>query len=117
MIIYIDASLTFNNLPLKGNTPNLSLPTISIPAIAKDLAESPSVNINVHKSAFFVPASFASSNLSIPNNLYCFLAVNCLLNYLFNLDLAYNITLSIISVFFIISSINFSLISKVLPNF
>lgn len=48
IIIYIVASLTFNNLPLKGNTPNLSLPTISIPAIANDFAESPSVKIKVH---------------------------------------------------------------------
>ncbi len=42
------ASLTFNNLPFKGKTPYLSLPTISIPEIAKFLAESPSVSIKVH---------------------------------------------------------------------
>jgi len=42
------ASLTFRNLPLKGNTPYLSLPTTSIPARASDLAESPSVRIIVH---------------------------------------------------------------------
>ena len=36
------------------------------------MAESPSVNINVHFSEFFVPAQFASSNFSIPNNLAVF---------------------------------------------
>jgi hypothetical protein len=50
------ASLTFKNLPLKGNTPNVSLPTTSIPARAKVFAESPSVRIIVHCSAFLVPA-------------------------------------------------------------
>lgn len=106
------ASLTFNNLPFNGNTPYLSLPTISIPAIANDLAESPSVSMSVHYSACLVPASLASSSFSIPNNLYCFLADSCLDSYLFNLDLACNNTLSIISVFLIISFRNESLNSN-----
>jgi hypothetical protein len=50
------ASLTFRNLPLNGKTPYLSLPTTSIPASARDLAESPSVKIIVQSSAFLVPA-------------------------------------------------------------
>lgn len=112
----IVASLTFNNLPLKGKTPNLSLPTISIPAIANDLAESPSVSISVQRSAYLVPASLASSNLSIPNNLYYFFADNYFDNYLFNFDFAYNNIKSTRSVFFIISSINLSVNSKELPN-
>ena len=48
IIMATDASLTFSNLPRKGKTPNLSLPTISSHAIANDLAESPSVRISVH---------------------------------------------------------------------
>lgn len=36
------------NLPFRGKQPNLFLPTCEIPAIAKDLALSPSVKINVH---------------------------------------------------------------------
>ena len=69
-IIYlVYASLTFRNFPLSGNTPNLSLPTSSIPARARLLAESPSVRIIVHYSAFLVPASLASSSFGIPNSL------------------------------------------------
>ena len=63
-----DASLTFKNLPLKGKTPYLSLPTTSIPARAKLLAESPSVNIIVHYDEFLPPASLASSSFGIPNS-------------------------------------------------
>ena len=44
-----------------------------MPAKAKDLAESPSVKIIVHYSAFLVPAKFASSNFGIPSNLDFFL--------------------------------------------
>ena len=73
-IIYLfEASLTFKGLPFRGKTPNLSLPTISIPAIAKALAESPSVIINVHSEEFLDPASLASSNLLIPVSLVFFL--------------------------------------------
>ena len=57
------ASLTLRTLPFRGNTPYLSLPTSDNPAIAIDLAESPSVRISVHSCAFFVPAQLASSNL------------------------------------------------------
>lgn len=88
-IIYLtDASLTFNSLPFKGNTPYLSLPTISIPAIANALAESPSVNINVQNSEFFFPASLASSNFSIPCNLAVFVPFNCLFSFASALALA-----------------------------
>ena len=58
------ASRTFNNLPFNGNTPYLSLPIISNPLIAKDFAESPSVNINLHSLDLFVPANLASSNFT-----------------------------------------------------
>lgn len=84
-----DASLTFNNFPFNGNTPYLSLPTISIPAIAKALAESPSVNINVQNSEFFFPASLASSNFSIPCNLLVFVPFNYLFNFASALAFAY----------------------------
>ena len=74
-VIYLTgASLTFKNLPLNGKTPNVSLPTTSIPARAKLLAESPSVSIIVHLSAVREPASLASSSLGIPSNFYFFLA-------------------------------------------
>jgi len=57
-VIYLAlASLTFNILPFNGKTPKLSLPTTSIPAMANDFAESPSVINNVHYSAFLPPAS------------------------------------------------------------
>jgi len=73
-IIYLlGASLTFKNLPLRGKTPYLSLPTISKPARASDLAESPSVKIIVQDSAYLVPASFASSSFGIPRSLLFFL--------------------------------------------
>jgi len=43
----------------------LLLPTTSIPAIARDLAESPSVRFKVQFSDNLVPASIASSSLGI----------------------------------------------------
>ena len=58
------ALLTFNNFPLSGNTPYAFLPTTERPAIAIDLAESPSVKIRVHSLDFFVPAQLASDNFS-----------------------------------------------------
>jgi len=73
IICLLLASLTFSNLPFKGKTPNLSRPTISIPARAKLLAESPSVRIIVHYAALAVPASLASSSFGIPINFYFFL--------------------------------------------
>jgi hypothetical protein len=72
-ICLVDAYRTFKSLPFKGKTPYLSLPITSIPSIAKDLAESPSVNIRVQEVAFRVPASFASSSFGIPNNLDFFI--------------------------------------------
>ena len=61
------ASLTLSNFPFNGKTPNLSLALIlDTPATARDLAESPSVRINVHKEEFLVPAKLASSNLGKP---------------------------------------------------
>lgn len=80
IIYFADASRTFSNLPLNGNIPYLSLPTTSIPDMANDLAESPSVKINVHNSEFLLPASLASSNFSIPCNLDCLFPFRCLLN-------------------------------------
>lgn len=111
------ASLTFKNLPLKGNTPNLSLPTTSIPANANDLAESPSVKIIVHYSAFLVPAKFASSSLGIPNNFdFFFPGPKVLANFASSLALA---TLTILSITpdVRISFKNLSLNTQVLPKF
>ena len=71
VICFVEASLTFKNLPLRGNTPNLSLPITSMPANANDLAESPSVRIIVQRLPCFVPARLASSSLGMPNN-FCF---------------------------------------------
>ena len=68
MICLLLASLTFKNFPLRGNTPYLSLPTNSIPASAKLLAESPSVRIMVQASANRVPASLASSSFGTPKS-------------------------------------------------
>lgn len=53
-------------IPLRGKTPNLSLPTTPSPATASVLAESPSVRMSVQLEESFVPASLASSNLGIP---------------------------------------------------
>ena len=78
MICLDDASLTFKILPLNGNTPYLSLPTTSIPDIANDFAESPSVIIRMQFSAFLVPASLASSNLGIPKSRHYFFDVKVL---------------------------------------
>lgn len=66
------ASRTFSNLPLSGNTPYLSRPITPTPAIARDLAESPSVRINVHEWEFLVPASLASSSFGMPFSFECF---------------------------------------------
>jgi hypothetical protein len=57
---------TLRSLPRKGKTPKKSLPITSNPAIAKLLAESPYVKINVHFYEFRLPASLASSNFVIP---------------------------------------------------
>lgn len=57
--------------------------------MAKALAESPSVNINVHNSEFFFPASLASSNFSIPCNLAVFVPFNYLFNFASAFALAY----------------------------
>jgi hypothetical protein len=43
-------------LPLSGKTPYKSRPTTSIPAMARDFAESPSVNISVQSTPRLVPA-------------------------------------------------------------
>jgi hypothetical protein len=72
---FIVQSLTFKNLPFKGNTPNLSLPTTWIPLIASDLAESPSVKIKVQYSDSLVPASLASSSFGIPRSFSFFFPV------------------------------------------
>lgn len=77
MICLLLASRTFKNLPLRGKTPYLSLPTTSMPASAKLLAESPSVKMIVHCSAFRVPALFASSSLGIPTSFYFFFPTIC----------------------------------------
>ena len=61
-----DASLTFNNFPLNGKAPNLSLPITLIADKTIVNALSPSVRISVHSSDFFVPANFASCSLEIP---------------------------------------------------
>ena len=89
------ASRTFSNLPLSGNTPYLSLPTTLRPAIAKDLAESPSVRIRVHSLECFVPASLASSSFGIPLSFECLE----LWHFLFNCAWALNfIQLNILSI-------------------
>lgn len=60
-------SLHFNiYLPLKGNTPYLSLPIAARPDMAMVFAESPSVNMSVQSRDLFVPASLASSNFGMP---------------------------------------------------
>mmetsp|Transcript_9905 Transcript_9905/g.27631 ORF Transcript_9905/g.27631 Transcript_9905/m.27631 type:complete len:218 (+) Transcript_9905:2931-3584(+) len=68
------ASLTFSTLPLSGKTPYLSRPTTLRPATARDLAESPSVKINVQSCEFLPPASLASSNFGMPRTLVTFFA-------------------------------------------
>lgn len=99
IIYFMLASLTFNSLPLSGNTPYRSLPTTSIPDIANALAESPSVRIRVHYSEFRFPASLASSNFSIPCNLEFFDPFICLFSLASYLALAYDTIASIMSVF------------------
>jgi hypothetical protein len=82
-------------LPFKGKQPNLFLPTTSIPAIAKDLAESPSVRIKVQCSENFVPASIASSSFGML--ILSFLEpVSCLENYVSSLWFADSIIYGII---------------------
>jgi hypothetical protein len=49
-----------------GNTPYLSCPTTDSPAMANDLALSPSVRISVHSWLVRVPASLASLSLVMP---------------------------------------------------
>lgn len=117
MICAALASRTFNSFPRSGKTPYRSRPTISIPAIASDFAESPSVKMRVQCSAFFVPASLASSSFSIPRSLYCFFAVSCFESCLFNLDWACSSTSYTISVFLTRSSMNLSSTLKELPKF
>ena len=51
---------------LRGNTPNLSRPATLMPAMTRDLAESPSVRIRVHCSELRPPASLASSSFVRP---------------------------------------------------
>jgi len=75
-----EASRTFNSLPFNGNTPYLSRPTTLRPAIAKALAESPSVTISVQSLEFFVPALFASSSFGIPFKRLCLLEAVFLFN-------------------------------------
>ena len=110
------ASLTFKSFPFNGNTPYLSLPTISIPAMARDLAESPSVKIKVQYSEFFVPASLASSSFGIPSNLDFFWPVKVFA------ILACSFALACRTIWFMMlvlsrSLINFSEISNELPKF
>ena len=89
IICFVEASRTFNGLPFNGNTPYLSLPTISIPAIASALAESPSVRINVQSSHFFVPASLASSSFGTPSSLFLLVPLSVLAIFACNLAWAW----------------------------
>ena len=103
MIWVWEASLTLSNLPRRGKTPNLFLPSgiADIPAIAIPLAESPSVSINVHFLPVFPPAQLASSSLAIPVNLLKSLSRNTL-NYGWAVLLGtYLCLLAVPSVFFI----------------
>lgn len=69
MICSCLASRTLSSFPRRGNTPKLSRPTTLKPATASDLAESPSVRINVQSCAFRVPALLASDNFGKPDSL------------------------------------------------
>ncbi len=51
---------------LRGKTPNWSRPATLMPAMTRDLAESPSVRIRVHCSELRPPASLASSSFVRP---------------------------------------------------
>jgi hypothetical protein len=96
MIYLLGASRTFKNFPLRGKTPKWSLPTTSIPAKAKDFAESPSVKIIVHYSACLVPAKFASSSLGTPRSFaFFFPGPRVLANFASSLALATVTMLSI----------------------
>jgi len=59
-----------------------------MPAMAKVLAESPSVRIKVQFYAFLVPASLASSNLTNPKIRVDFVPFSLLAILLNNFDLA-----------------------------
>ena len=54
------ASRQFSSLPRRGKTPYLSRPTTPSPAMARALAESPSVRTSVHSPLRLVPAQLAS---------------------------------------------------------
>lgn len=71
---------------------------MSIDPMTKDLALSPSVNIKVHSSEFFLPASLASSNFSIPNSRADFAPLSYLFIFISNLAFACETIASIISV-------------------
>lgn len=116
IIYFVEASLTFNSLPLNGKTPHLSRPTTSNPAIAKLFAESPSVIIKVHYSADLVPARLASSSFSIPSKRHYFFPVNYFASLLSNFDLAWITMFSTIGVFLIISSRNLFEMTYELPK-
>ena len=87
-------SLTFMSLPLRGNTPYRSLPTICRPLIARALAESPSVRISVHSQPFEVPARLASSSFGMPSRRCFFLppVPRALFSYAFCLASTLSIT-------------------------
>ena len=84
IIWVVVASQTLSIFPFKGKEPYLSLVKVSIPASAKDLAESPSVRIKMHSSDFPVPAQLASSSLSIPIT-HCFFPPAILLSFALSL--------------------------------
>ena len=73
-----------------------------IPAIASAFAESPSVRINVHFSAFLVPAQLASSSFGIPNNLVLLCPLRCCYIYAFSFAFAIVTMLSSIPEFTIL---------------
>lgn len=84
--------------------------------MANALAESPSVKINVQFIDFLVPASFASSNLSIPRILYFLTPFNLFAKEAFSLALAC-ITIDSTIPDFNIYYINLSEISGLEPKF
>ena len=65
-ILDAQVSRTLSSLPRRGNTPKRSRPTTLSPAMAVDLALSPSVRMRVHSALRRVPASEASSSLGRP---------------------------------------------------
>ena len=88
------ASLTLRSLPFSGNTPYLSRPTMLSPAIAKALAESPSVTINVQSREYLVPASLASSSFGTPFKRLCLDELLFLLSWASLLNFTNDIMLS-----------------------